>query len=58
MFSTTIIVAALLLLVSPKKMQQIVIAVLIAFAFPLQASFAAAIALAAYVPYYLFILKK
>jgi hypothetical protein len=58
MISTTVIVAALLLLVSPKRMQQIVIAALIAFAFPRQAGIAATIALTAYMLYYLFILKK
>lgn len=58
MISTTVIVAALFLLVSPKKMQQIVIAVLIAFAFPGQAGIAATIALTTYMIYYLFVLKK
>jgi hypothetical protein len=51
-------VAALLLLVSPKKMQQIVIAALIAFAFPQQACVAVAIAVVAYSIYRKFVLKK
>jgi hypothetical protein len=45
-------------LVSPKKMQQIVIAALIAFAFPQQAGIAVIIAGTAYMLHYLFILKK
>lgn len=58
MISTTIIVAALLLLVSPKKMQQIVIAVLIAFAFPAQAGIVATIAVTVYLLNTLYIHKK